>query len=302
MLSEDRLITFWNPPSETEMWRIKSTKDQIEEFLKKNLNIDEIKKNYSLDSFNYEVYLQGSYSNSTNVSFSSDVDIVIEFTWIYYSRTNRLNSSELDLWNKWFIRSDSDYSIIKFKDDIFNLFNISKWNPDYKPKCIKLPWNTYRVDADIVPCFTFKDFYSSIEATKWIKIINTDTKDIIINFPKIHGKNMNIKNANTNKKFKRVIRIFKSIRREMIDKSIIEWNFAPWYFIENLIYNIPNTYFDNYSNRAIFEEIINYCWKLDNFMFSKCANWIDDLLWGNMWKEEDLLTFIYKVKNYYLNN
>lgn len=302
MITEETLMRYWNPPSQTEMAKIKSTKDQIQDFLKRNLNIDEIKKNYSLSTFNYDVYLQGSYSNSTNVTFSSDVDIVIEFTWEYYYDIKSLSSSDMEIFKNNLSGGGSDYDMVKFKNDIYDLFNYSRWQPEYKSKCIKLPWNTNRCDADIVPCFTFKKFNTITQSKSGIKFKNTTTQEEIINFPKIHKENMSLKNDITNTKFKKIVRTFKSLRRDMIEKKIINKDLAPWYLIENLIYNVPNNIFDNYSYKDIFEQTINYCGKLENFMFSRCANWIDEMFWGTMWKEEDLLIFISELKKYYLNN
>ena len=39
----------------------------------------------------YDIYLQGSYKNSTNIYGNSDVDIVVEFQSVFFSDTSNLD-------------------------------------------------------------------------------------------------------------------------------------------------------------------------------------------------------------------
>ena len=144
MISEEKLTTRWSAPSMTEMQRIKSTKDQMEAFLKKYLNIEEIKKNYSLSNFDYDVYLQWSYANSTNISFNSDVDIVIELKSEYYYFTDNLTASDKETFNKSLLWGGSSYSFWKFKADIYDLFRKFYDWVEYKSKFSgPFSWNSW---------------------------------------------------------------------------------------------------------------------------------------------------------------
>lgn len=302
MIPADKLQRYWEAPSQTEMSKIKWTKDQIEAFLRRHLKIDEIKKNHWLSSFDYDVYLQGSYANSTNVSFSSDVDIVIEFTSAYYYNSDLLNPVEKDIFNK-SLTSGSDYDMVKFKNDIYNLFNNSRWGPEYKAKCIMIPWNSNRCDADIVPSFRFKKLVSPTSSIDGIKFKNTSTGETIINYPKNHKLFMTEKNKNTGQKFKKIIRTFKNIRNDMVNEGLLSSNMWCGYFIENMIYNVPNSVFEKYASyQYIFEEVLDYCQDIDNFKSKKCANKMNNLFWGNMWEESEMQFFVNRFHRYYLDN
>ena len=47
------------------------------------------------DDVSYNIYLQGSYKNTTNTRGDSDVDVVVEFSSVFYS--NKLELPEADL-------------------------------------------------------------------------------------------------------------------------------------------------------------------------------------------------------------
>lgn len=47
-----------------------------------------------LDKYQYEVFLQGSYANSTNTCGDSDVDVVVMLTSTFTSDTSRLSVAE----------------------------------------------------------------------------------------------------------------------------------------------------------------------------------------------------------------
>jgi hypothetical protein len=49
-------------------------------------SIKQALESYSWPSdFGYEVYLQGSYANATNIRGNSDVDVIVEWTTAFYS-------------------------------------------------------------------------------------------------------------------------------------------------------------------------------------------------------------------------
>lgn len=300
MISEEKLTVRWSAPSETEMARIKSTKDQIEGLLKRHLNIDEIKKNYNLSNFDYDVYLQWSYANSTNISFSSDVDIVIEFKSEYYYSIDHLTVLDKDVFAKSLSWRGSDYDFWKFKNDIYQLLDEYFDNVEYKSKCIKVPWNTNRVDADLVPCFTFKNYLSFSQywlsrINQWIKFWDTKTHIGIVNYPKIHKENCTTKNKETNENYKASVRIFKNFNRELINSWLIDEKVAPSYFIENLIYNVPNNYFTwNYSNciSNIFLYLLRDMKDWNSFL---CANNVDKLFSDKSWNIANAKMFLWEA-------
>ena len=65
---------------------------------------------------NYEVFLQGSYGNDTNIWSESDVDIVIQNNSTFYSDVSGLNQNEKVAWNAAY--ADVAYGNQEFKREV----------------------------------------------------------------------------------------------------------------------------------------------------------------------------------------
>ena len=63
------------------------------------------------------------------------------------------------------------------------------------------------------------------------------------NFPKQHAANCTEKHQATNQNFKRMVRVFKNMRNSMIEKGLLADKVAASYFIEGMLYNVPNDKF-----------------------------------------------------------
>ncbi len=309
MITEEQLKKWWSAPSQTEMIKIKHTKDLIEKKLKEFLPIDEIKRVNNLGSFNYEVYLQWSYKNSTNIRFDSDVDIVIQLNSVFGYNINNLTNNEVELYKKSY--ASSNYNFKNFKNDIFKALQnaFGHFDVEYKNKCIKIKGNTNRVNADIVPAFqyrVYKKFYSisDYDYIEWIKLYNTETNEVIINFPKAHYENCKKKNKDTKGNFKSMVRIFKNLKKELVGNSIISKKTAPSYFIENLIYNCTTQCFYGIYQEQVLK-ILKFLLdaikenRINNFY---CANEQDNLFDNHTWNLKDATTFMSEVVKFYLNN
>jgi len=67
----------------------------------------------------------------------------------------------------------------------------------------------------------------------------------IENFPKQHSENCAGKHQNTNSWFKPMVCIFKNMRNRMIEQGLLAEGVAPSYFLEGMLYNVPNDKFGN---------------------------------------------------------
>jgi hypothetical protein len=67
----------------------------------------------------------------------------------------------------------------------------------------------------------------------------TSKGEEIANYPKQHAANLTTKHQNTSKLFKPMARVFKNMRTRMISDQLIDAGIAPSYFIEGLLYNMP---------------------------------------------------------------
>lgn len=113
---ERQLDSFSNPPFKYETNQIIRTKDKIQDALNTNIPNATIKESFNLDEFKYNIYLQGSYKNSTNVTKSSDVDIIVELTSVYYSDISSLNESQKSKYE--LQRNKSKYRFSDFKNSV----------------------------------------------------------------------------------------------------------------------------------------------------------------------------------------
>lgn len=201
---------------------------------------------------NYEIYLQGSYKNSTNIYGNSDVDIVVEFTSIFSSDTTRLDEVGKAVHDS---LDDAKYALQSFKDVI-----VKQLEDNYKgqvkvgAKSIKIKGNTSRLDTDVVVCNSYKSYLANngfkyLSAVKGITFLNTETGVRIINYPKIHYDNGVEKNANvrTASNYKSTVRIFRNIKAYLVDNGLIDSSTAPSYFVECLIYNANDSCFKESS-------------------------------------------------------
>jgi hypothetical protein len=92
----------------------------------------------------------------------------------------------------------------------------------------------------------------------------------IVNYPKQHMANCTTKHQRTSSRFKYNIRALKNMRNAIIDREFLEEGVAPSYFLEGILWNVPNeNYVDTYR-----QTFLNYINCLDNCDTSKllCAN------------------------------
>ena len=308
MINETQLQSWAKAPSETEMGKIRHTREMVEEVLKQYLPVEEIKKEFNLSTFKYVVYLQGSYANSTNIRYDSDVDIVVQLNSVFSYDASQLTQNERELHSLAY-PDISLYTFDIFKKHVYEALVAGFGNNDvkYKRKCLKVRANTNRVDADVVPCFEHKLYkrfisYANQDYVPGIKFYNTDDNSLVINYPKIHLENCKSKNIDTDKKFKDAVRIFKHIKSKLIEENKLDSKEAPSYFIENILYNCSSLCFDgNYTNNMtktlqfLFDAI--KAGRISEFV---CANEQDPLISKNTWNTIDAQKTVFGIANYFL--
>lgn len=194
-----------------------------------------------------EVYLQGSYNNDTNVYGDSDVDIVHCHTGAYYGDLSRLSPEDRRAYEA-ATGGAVTYSYTEFKRDatayITRLYN----NVSAGNKALYIPGgNSGRRNADVLIASEFRRYY---EFRSWQDQRYDEGvcffpagSSMIENFPKLHSDNCTTKHQDTNSYFKPMVRIFKNMRNTMIENGLLADGMAPSYFIEGMLYNVPNDKF-----------------------------------------------------------
>jgi hypothetical protein len=207
---------------------------------------------------NVKIFIQGSYANDTNVRTESDVDIAVvqedTFTPIYRAGVTGSNYGFID----------APVPAKSFKNEVQECL-VYKFGPDVerKNKSIKVYGNTYRKDADTVPCQRHRDYRNDFHnnADNYIGgiVITADDGERIRNYPEQHIVNGRKKNTDTNYYYKKMVRIIKKMRYIMEDWKYPSVKNVSSFGLESLLWNLPNDVFMRYSTyRYLFDEIVKY--------------------------------------------
>jgi hypothetical protein len=288
--TEDILNNWRYPASETEETKLANAERMIREAI---VNSDELK------SKSTEIFGQGSYANDTNVKINSDIDINVCLSDTIFAQIPEGKKQED------FGYSDSDYTFSEYKDAVERALvkKFSREEVVRNDKCITVLANTYRVEADVVPTFKYNRHDDNGEKAIGTKFI-TDEGYPVINYPIQHIENGIIKNSQTQKRFKRLTRIFKRLRYKMIEDKIPVSENITSFLIECLVWNVPNKVFNNsdtWSERLRQSIIFLY----SNTKEEKdCNEWgeVSELLYlfhsGRKWSREDVNTFLLQTWKY----
>lgn len=218
----------------------------------------------------FEVFLQGSYKNDTNVYGDSDVDVVIWTDSVYYSDTENLSADDKRAYGSNFVRAE--YQLSDFKNDVVSWLRQKYPNAiTVGNKAVYIKGNSGRRDADVVIAAEFRRYYQFPDGFhQGICFFNGDGTRIE-NFPKQHSENCSIKNQSKAPPwFKRTARTYKNLRNKMIEDGDISEGLAPSYFIEGLLYNVPTDRFGGTYVQNL-DDTLNWLMQADRSEF-ECAN------------------------------
>ena len=216
-----------------------------------------------------DIYLQGSYANYTNIRRDSDVDIVTELTSVWQRDLGRLTDIERRAYERDHV--NSDYGWDDFRRDVV-LALIDRFGSDVDSsarRCVKVKGRSSRLPSDVVVALEYRVYTRYVSKgyqhfIPGIKFKDLLTDEWIINFPKLHRDNGSAKNdySRTMHNYKPTIRMFKNARSRLVDAEVLSKASAPSYFVECLLYNVPDGLFI-----GTFQE--RYCgilsWILDQF-------------------------------------
>lgn len=180
----------------------------------------------------FDVFLQGSYKNHTNLRGDSDVDVVIQLQDRIKPNlaalrgkkltTNKSHQVALQRWQS-FRTHALQATRAKFSDSVQS-----------GRKTLKISKGKIPASADLVVTLIHSDglaFYLPDER-RWV-----------VSYPQLHHGRGNRKERSTGNRFKRTIRMFKVARHELLRRKMIAEDTTSSYFIECLLYNVPDQYF-----------------------------------------------------------
>lgn len=234
---ESKFQTWARGPSATEQQRAQNAETQIRAA---------ISKSPALQSRNISVFTQGSYRNRVNVRSDSDVDIGVVCYDSFFSdypddNVKKRLSEEIE---------PATYAYATFKNELeaalvarFGRKEVTRGS-----KAFDIKANTYRVEADVAAFFEHRRYDTSANYISGVEMIpDSGNPARIRNWPEQHYQNAIAKNDATSRRYKRVVRVLKTLSNRMAEDGVASAKATPSFLIECLVFNADNSCFDSTS-------------------------------------------------------
>jgi hypothetical protein len=243
---------------------------------------DALGRSSRLREYSYEIVVQGSYANKTNIRAHSDVDLVVQMKLPFEEQVKDLDPVERS-------RFDAKYENAaigwrEFRQDVLSGLRKSYF-VTVGNKCIDIQdWDSLlRIPADIVPAIEYRRYrsFSSGGAETFDEGIYFKDRsgEVVISFPKQHLRNGDRKDADTGGRFKQVVRAVKNARLHLMDvKADDRARVLSSYFIECLLYNVPDDEYRQPTLQAAYGRSLS--WLASNLALARefiCQNGLVDL-------------------------
>ncbi len=287
--SESTLQSWTAPLSPTEESRAENTISMIK---------SAINGNAELKSLDIEVFTQGSFANNTNVRSESDVDVCVMLkSTFFYELPPGKNAADYGITPSTFTFQGYRDLVKKALQDKFGASYVTDGN-----KSLKVNENTYHVQADVVPAFQFRRYTSTVgNYYEGIQLYAKDGRKVT-NYPKIHIKNGTAKNNRTNYQYKKLVRIMKHIKNNMVDDGKANGDKITSFLVECLVWNVPDSTIMGYStwNETV-KRAVAYLYNAIND--GKHEEWgeVSKLLYlfrGRKWTDQDAKKWLLDAWNY----
>lgn len=249
-----------------------------------------------LRSRNFEVFLQGSYRNSTNIRGDSDVDVVVMLTDTYMP-----DYRALDSYTRGFVEgraSPATYTLTDFRRDVSNAIRraFPAHSIDEGGKSIKIPRTSNNIPADVVPCLEHRRYHpprtllGDAHRIDGIWLWDVQRSHAVISYPKQSYDNGVAKHQRTNQWHKPTVRIFKNARGWMEENGLIQSGTASSHAIECLLYNVPDQQFGS-SYVDTFVSVVNWLNAAEMTHFV-CQNGVQPLFSPGRWTTHNARAYI----------
>lgn len=288
--SEETLNGWRMPPSDSEESKLQNAEKSVREA---------IAADPKLSDLDISIFGQGSYANDTNVKLNSDIDINIRYNEaFYYDIPEGRDKSEFGF------GSSHAYTFVEFKADVETALvnKFGRTDVHNYDKCLTVDECSTRVEIDVVPTFTYRYYFKEGGYREGVKFIS-NSWDVIKNFPIQHIENGKTKNAYTQKRFKRLTRIYRKIRYKMIEDGVTVSDNITSFLLECLIWNVPNSIFNNYYTWTDqLRESIRHIYQATESE-SGCKEWVEVseclyLFIARKWSREDVNAYMLQMWRY----
>ena len=211
----------------------------------------------------FEIFLQGSYKNSTNIRADSDVDLVVQYNKIYYRDLAQLSNDERQRYAN--SHHTTDYGAVQWRADVERALR-AKFPGAVQlggGKAFHVVTGPGNMTADVLPALLYKQytyFQSLTDEGFHPGVEFADAAgNFTLNYPKLHIENGEAKNSQsrTNGRYKPSVRMFKNARNTATEKGLLVDGTAPSYFVECLLFNVPDECYTA-SVRDTYAAVVNH--------------------------------------------
>lgn len=206
----------------------------------------------------WSVYPQGSYANKTNIAADSDVDLVVALTSSFYPDKAELSWNEQEEYDRYYEQADRTWR--DFRDAVTRILRQDFWVVEGS-KAVKVRSGLIRLPADVLIALEHRYYKSfpSLQGQVFVDGVQfyRSGDHRIVNFPKQHMKACAGKDARTAGNYRKVVRVAKNARNALIadDDSQVGPGTAPSYFLESLLWNVPDLCFSSGLQNAYPEAV-----------------------------------------------
>jgi hypothetical protein len=245
MSPEEKLSGWTGPSSNSEQEKQERTERMIREA---------VANHEPFADCSLKIYAKGSYANNTNIKADSDVDIAVQCTDVQYweEATDGAHppgsGSYTGIWTPTRLRSELGAALQKkFPGQVDSSGSTA----------FRINSGSARVDADVVPCFDYRYYFSPTSYRDGARVFKKDGS-YLENYPDQQLANGRTKNNNTNKYYKQAVRILKRVENAMVTENVHRE--VPSFFVECLTYNCPNSIFRRSTWTDTISGLLVYIW------------------------------------------
>lgn len=277
------------PPGKTEETRCDNAVSAIK---------NAILSSEKLQARNISIFAQGSYRNNTNVRKDSDVDIgILCKDTFFYELPEGYTKEQFNI-------LPARYHYNEFKNDVekalvgyFGRSAVTRGN-----KAFDIHETSFHVEADLAPFFQHRRFLETGESLKGVELEPDNGVSRVINWPEQHYENGVQKNKDTGTRYKSIVRVLKALSNEMTEAKV-DAGSIPGFLIECLVWNTPNSNFQNDNYRDDLYENLLFLYQ-NTKEDALCKKWreVSDLKYlfntSQKWTREQANSFIVAAWHY----
>lgn len=241
---ETTLAGWTGPSSATEQDKQERTERMVKEAI----------RNHAFGDCRLTVYAKGSYANNTNVRADSDVDIAVQCHNVEYWEEESPGAHSpgtpyTGIWTPAKLRAEVTAALkAKFPGDV----------DESGGTALTVRSSSARVDADVLPCFDYRYYFSSGGSPRpGTKAFRT-TGQSFKNFPVQQLENGRAKNNSTGTYFKQGVRVLKRVENAMLESGVHRE--VQSFFVECLAYNCPDEIFLRPSWTETIRGLLAHIW------------------------------------------